>query len=344
VSGLDCLRDPGVVKEELRDLTAYLDGLPEEIRASGGFDSYERRVGELSRELMLNTVWQFVREFPEARARIQRSDFTDGVDIHVVLSELARESQQVADATSTRARKLTHVALAASIMSLASLSITSPIPAFAPVSALVAALVELFARWRFGARIRERDRIAMRYAVLRDEISRALGVSQGIHRTSEHYLADVTRIEDVIGAIQAETLERRAPARLRATGQPMPGSSDRGYSDFFTRQIAILQMTRAELAVRANLTVHEATFLIENPEFVPHPDVVRAVRRALMVPEHWPATNYGEEYTKERLAWYMTKGMSVAAATNIEDVTPSARAHALATLERELTIKLDSKK
>ena len=36
------IRDPAIVREELADLLAYLNGLPDEIRRAGAFMSYEQ--------------------------------------------------------------------------------------------------------------------------------------------------------------------------------------------------------------------------------------------------------------------------------------------------------------
>lgn len=47
-------REPSIVKEELRDLAAYLDGLPADVRRSAAFQPYEQRAAELNRELILS--------------------------------------------------------------------------------------------------------------------------------------------------------------------------------------------------------------------------------------------------------------------------------------------------
>ncbi|HYO14396.1 MAG TPA: hypothetical protein VE685_14465 [Thermoanaerobaculia bacterium] len=46
-------REAEGLRDEIKDLTAYLEGLPEELRQGGAFAPYEARLDELKRELAL---------------------------------------------------------------------------------------------------------------------------------------------------------------------------------------------------------------------------------------------------------------------------------------------------
>ena len=46
------IRKPAIIQEEIDDLRRYLNGIPEQLRTSGAFNSYEQRMVELNRELV----------------------------------------------------------------------------------------------------------------------------------------------------------------------------------------------------------------------------------------------------------------------------------------------------
>ncbi|MBI1923970.1 hypothetical protein HYR99_06940 [Candidatus Poribacteria bacterium] len=46
------IRKPAIIQEEIDDLRRYLNGIPEQLRTSGAFNSYEQRMVDLNRELV----------------------------------------------------------------------------------------------------------------------------------------------------------------------------------------------------------------------------------------------------------------------------------------------------
>jgi hypothetical protein len=48
------IRKPAIIQEEIDDLRRYLNGIPEQLRTSGAFHSYEQRMVELNRELVVS--------------------------------------------------------------------------------------------------------------------------------------------------------------------------------------------------------------------------------------------------------------------------------------------------
>ncbi len=48
------IRKPAIIQEEIDDLRRYLNGIPEQLRTSGAFNSYEQRLVELNRELVVS--------------------------------------------------------------------------------------------------------------------------------------------------------------------------------------------------------------------------------------------------------------------------------------------------
>jgi hypothetical protein len=50
------IRKPEVIQEEIDDFYRYLNGIPEQLRANGAFNSYEQRKIELNRELVVSRL------------------------------------------------------------------------------------------------------------------------------------------------------------------------------------------------------------------------------------------------------------------------------------------------
>jgi len=46
-------RQQKLIVEEMRELSSYLDGIPEALRTSGAFDAYQARLNLLGKELLL---------------------------------------------------------------------------------------------------------------------------------------------------------------------------------------------------------------------------------------------------------------------------------------------------
>lgn len=47
------MREAAGLRDEIKDLSAYLEGLPEKLRQGGAFAPYEARLDELKKELAL---------------------------------------------------------------------------------------------------------------------------------------------------------------------------------------------------------------------------------------------------------------------------------------------------
>lgn len=65
-------REPDVIREEIKDLQAYLDGIPSKLRESGAFVAYEHRMADLNKELILSQLlsqYQSQKTLSESRLR-----------------------------------------------------------------------------------------------------------------------------------------------------------------------------------------------------------------------------------------------------------------------------------
>ena len=138
--------------------------------------------------------------------------------------------------------------------------------------------------------------------------------------------------------------DRRAEDWLRAVGEEGDNWARGCYSELIRRHVRLLAMSKNELAVRAGIRRRDAGFIINHPDYFPRADVVKAVRRALMVPVEWPAGGYGDKCTKERLLWYSKKGYAALTAEKIEGLTSEVRRTVLDAIEQQRRADLNPKR
>lgn len=62
------IRPAGLIRQEISDLTEYLDGVPEALRASGALQAYEARLADLQDELLLSSLVESLPRVPMDRA------------------------------------------------------------------------------------------------------------------------------------------------------------------------------------------------------------------------------------------------------------------------------------
>jgi len=74
-------RQQELIAEEMRELSFYLDGIPEALRTSGAFDSYHARLNLLRQELLvarLRETLEFSGEpLPEASPKVSTETSTE---------------------------------------------------------------------------------------------------------------------------------------------------------------------------------------------------------------------------------------------------------------------------
>lgn len=189
------IRDPAATREELGDLLAYLEGLPDEMRRTGAFTAYEQRAGELSRELVVADMLSNLKLiFNEP---VTTSDY---VRVYESLSALTREREHIAERSLKVNRALQWAVAAASAGGMVS-ALTSATSLVLPFSGVAVSLAVLCVGWLTG-RARRQERAATRLSALREEIVHSFGPSGQVLRPSEYYSASTKRIESLIDEIR----------------------------------------------------------------------------------------------------------------------------------------------
>jgi hypothetical protein len=211
-------REPSIVKEELRDLVGYLDGLPAVVRRSAAFLPYEQRAGELSRELILGEMrilaHDLHRGLPDRSAMNGDSEYDT---LRKAISALAETYEESAKRNRRVSGAIQWGVLTASAGSLISgISLIAGVPAalalVVPFSGAAAGLAALYV-WRFAGRLRQDERIAYYLADLRDEIAHSFGPSGEVLRPSEYYPASTKRVEQLLEGIRAHAVAASSPAQ-----------------------------------------------------------------------------------------------------------------------------------
>lgn len=191
------IRDPAIVREELADLLAYLNGLPEEIRRAGAFMSYEQRAGELSRELVLTDMLVKLK-LPGASQTVP----PEYGRIYESLSLMTRSYRETAERGRKVSRGVQWAFVAASAASLAT-ALTSATVLVAPFSGVAAVLAGFYVSW-LSNRTRKQEQAALRLWTLREEITQSFGFAGQVLRPSEYYAASTRRIESLLKEISAD--------------------------------------------------------------------------------------------------------------------------------------------
>lgn len=91
-------RQQELIAEEMRELSSYLDGIPEALRTSGAFDAYQARLNLLRQELLvarLRETLEFSDELlheasPKVSTEIS-TDMDDDLRPEYDLSELVKD-------------------------------------------------------------------------------------------------------------------------------------------------------------------------------------------------------------------------------------------------------------
>jgi hypothetical protein len=209
------IRDPAAMREELADLSEYLNGLPDEIRRTGAFTAYDQRAGELSRELVLADILLTLNlpgKFPN-----EPPGTNDYGRMHDYLSVLTRRHEHIAERSLRVSRAVQWVVLAAWATAAGSM-LVNPITAealaklvsMATSFAGIAALADI----SLAKRARKQEKTAMHLSNLFEEISHSFGPAGQVLRPSEYYSASTKRIESLLDEIKATVgPEGAAPKR-----------------------------------------------------------------------------------------------------------------------------------
>ncbi len=201
-AGVD-VRDPAVVREELSDLVAYLNGLPEEIRQAGAFLSYEQRAAELSRELVLTDMLLKLKLPGAGLARPANYG-----QIYDSLSRMTTLYRDSAERGKRLGRGVQWAFVAASAASLVS-ALASATDLVAPFSGVALALGSVYATW-LADRTRRQEQAAMRLWALREEMTQSFGLVGQVLRPSEYYSTSARAIETLLDEISAEIAPSRS--------------------------------------------------------------------------------------------------------------------------------------
>jgi hypothetical protein len=194
------LRDPSVTREELRDLLNYLNGLPEGIRRTGAFAAYEQRVGELSRELVLNDLRLFAFHLPnEDLCEPATTSTNEYVQMYERLSKVTHRYEHTAAQSLKASHAFQWGMVAASVCTV--LSALTMHPLVVPLG-IVTALAGIYVFWLAG-RARKHEQAATRLSVLREQISHTFGPAGEVLGPSEYYPASTKRIESLLDEMKA---------------------------------------------------------------------------------------------------------------------------------------------
>lgn len=196
----EAVRERALIKEELQDLLAYLDGLPPPLKRNGAFASYEQRAAELSRELMLS---EMLRLAPPLG-----SDAGCGASAPYDAWRAALLDAEQRYERATRrfwlATRVMHgaivVASVGSVVAAFTLSGLQAVP-LAVSTAVLGALVGFVSE-----SARKTQRRAELLTALRNEVAHSLGPRGELLGPAEYYPASTRRVEQLLDDIQRESV------------------------------------------------------------------------------------------------------------------------------------------
>jgi hypothetical protein len=200
-------RDPAVTREELHDLSSYLDGLPDDVRGTAAFSAYEQRVGELSRELVLAEM--VLKLHLPASFGADHIKTTEYVSTCESLSLMAQRYEQVAE-RSLKTRRALQWAVVAVCAGAALAALTTAAGLVASFSG-VAGVLAICVGW-LAERTRKLELAARCLVELCEEMAHSFGPSGQVLRQSEFYAASTRRIEALLSDIEASGDSEARPA------------------------------------------------------------------------------------------------------------------------------------
>lgn len=207
------MREPELVREELDDLMNYIGSLPHELRQNGAFVGYEQRAAELSRELILAEMKQFLIATSLTQESLFQTQSTEYYALQKFLDTATQRYQRRAEQLSSTNRVLSWTAFITTTGGLLSAIATPGFLAWFPVGSLVvpltavsASLLAALSCFRFSEKARTSQQLADNFDTLRNEIAHSFGPSGEVLGPAEYYPASTKRIEDLIVEIQRRTV------------------------------------------------------------------------------------------------------------------------------------------
>lgn len=207
----EAIRQPALIKEELQDLLAYLGALPPSLKRNGAFASYEQRVAELSRELMMSEMFRLA---PELTAHTGASPSGSYGALQWDLLATRRRYSLVTSRWWLATRITQGAIVLVSMGSIAAAgAMTGALSALhaVPLAMLTAVLGALV--WLVTDNARKAQRRAELLDALCQEVAHSLGPQGELLGPAEYYPASTRRIEQLLTDIQRESVSAGVAVR-----------------------------------------------------------------------------------------------------------------------------------
>lgn len=196
-------RAPEIIREELGDLTTYLNGVPKELLQNGAFVAYEHRAAELTRELILSDLQSFATATPILGARLGIIDLAEYSAVNHALASVAEDYRKSSEHFRSATRTCHWLLLGASAGSIVSAISTATI-LVVPLCVVGFSVAAALSLLRLPDRSLEKQRLADSFAALRDEMAHNFGPEGQVLSPSEYYPASSRRVEQLLDELRTE--------------------------------------------------------------------------------------------------------------------------------------------
>jgi saccharopine dehydrogenase-like NADP-dependent oxidoreductase len=175
MNGTDDSRQSSVIREEISDLSTYLNNLPEATRSSGAFESYELRLIQLHEELSLRLV-EDLSSFLQLDRDVEheKTDIQDTDNKFVFISQLIRKRKEyhtnLASKFEQQSNYFQYSTFGAATASVASVASASSLSLLA--AAGTAALAGLYPMFRLTPKLRLEQKLAEDLEWMESELSK----------------------------------------------------------------------------------------------------------------------------------------------------------------------------
>jgi len=207
MSQASIMREPKVIREEIRDLSAYLDELPAKLRDGGAFAAYERRMTELNSELILS---QLLRFYQSQKSIFEKSITTSSKyeqtyqAVEQGFRQLEQEHKLLADRYARITRALQYLMIFVGLAAIITDSLGSNIASdLLLMSGAIVVVISVSFFFLFK-KVRKEERLADYYMALSDAVVHTLTSSGKIINQPHYYEISSKRIDELIDRIRAE--------------------------------------------------------------------------------------------------------------------------------------------
>jgi hypothetical protein len=187
------------IREEIRDLRLYLEGLPKDLRRGSAFLAYERRLAELSRDLLLLDL----NLFSGSSTSTEQSVEAVYADVGERLQMMERECRRHANRLAFTSQAMNWALLASSASSVASLGLATTILTPLGFGIVTAGLAATLSFVGFTNKLRKRERLVEDIANLRESLARSFDSSGNILALGDFYSNKVDQFEFLIHSIES---------------------------------------------------------------------------------------------------------------------------------------------